>query len=948
MAFVTCTFAGSNSTNLDAHTPEGLGDTWTRHGSYSGSMQIQTNRIVCIAANAGYYASGVPSSAEYSVQATVRRVSGTGNIGPTARMSTSADTMYRVLVDGTNVVLAKRVAGSSTTLGSWAHGLSDGGEIVVKLECLDATKKVYVDGVERISSADNAITGAGRAGVVSFGIGTSSTGLHLDDFSATDAGLVAPDPPTGLTALPGDAGVDLSWTAPAGDGGSAITDYLIEYSLAGAGSWSTFADGTSTATTATVTGLTNGLLYDFRVSAVNAIGTGTPSATTAELAGGARDTWPQLGGNARRTSASVVTPSTPWRWLWSDGVDADGGSDAWRGPVPKEAFPVCGNGMLMMPRGAEGVWAWTLSTGDLAWQFQFQAGPGEFVASGAYDSVSDTFIVGCTDGRLYKFPSATGGLVTGVWSGVKSVVVGAPIRKAVLMHPTGRYAYVTAEDGSLTKVDCGTTAGAAMSVVARYQHASTAAGVRAETPATFSTNGGSTGAAKLIYCTSDGYVHAIRDSALTSGTITSGGAGGWRVAPHALTWGFPNTWDFGWPVVAERHGIVLVRCQLSHASQNAGPVAGRFPSDDAIPAAATIRTWFGTRASPGAGAAYRNLFAIDLTDGAEAFVPAVGYGAVESWVNNAPYGHLSSLPAIRIVGSDEVAYVVFRNGDNASPDYRWDGNLGEMALADDDPVATMIAGDIRFVRAGNAFAGGTGHVKVIDEQGPLVLAGTAIFHCHWAGTEGVMVTDRGDTKGLTFADPITTTDLPTVILSKTNAGTKNAATRYITDNAVGAQSHTYETPAFWVYWGIGDAPPGTPTTAAWSSGQAPRISFVHQQYLIVVGQGGDLSVFRHSGSVGGVSAPASPTGIEISAETTEGRVGVGVDVTYRFNGDSILPSGTVVVTPTDGAGSGTFSPTTLSLTQTNPGGVAVYTPNAADAGGTVDLTCTNNGGLANP
>jgi hypothetical protein len=84
---------------------------------------------------------------------------------------------------------------------------------------------------------------------------------------------------SGVTCLVSSAIVYLSWTAPA-TGGSVITDYKVEYKLnSEPTTWTTFSDGVSTAVTATVTGLTNSSLYDFRVSAINAVGTGVESDT---------------------------------------------------------------------------------------------------------------------------------------------------------------------------------------------------------------------------------------------------------------------------------------------------------------------------------------------------------------------------------------------------------------------------------------------------------------------------------------------------------------------------------------------------------------------------------------------------------------------------------------------------------------------------------------------
>jgi len=81
-----------------------------------------------------------------------------------------------------------------------------------------------------------------------------------------------PGAPTSVVGSSGDSQISLVWSAPTSSGGSSITDYVVQYSSNTGTTWSTFADGTSTTTTATITGLTNGASYTFRVSAVNSFG----------------------------------------------------------------------------------------------------------------------------------------------------------------------------------------------------------------------------------------------------------------------------------------------------------------------------------------------------------------------------------------------------------------------------------------------------------------------------------------------------------------------------------------------------------------------------------------------------------------------------------------------------------------------------------------------------
>jgi len=59
--------------------------------------------------------------------------------------------------------------------------------------------------------------------------------------------------------------VRLRWTAPRASG---ITDYVVQYSTNGGATWTTASEGVSKVTTATITGLQNGVAHTFRVAAV--------------------------------------------------------------------------------------------------------------------------------------------------------------------------------------------------------------------------------------------------------------------------------------------------------------------------------------------------------------------------------------------------------------------------------------------------------------------------------------------------------------------------------------------------------------------------------------------------------------------------------------------------------------------------------------------------------
>ena len=106
-------------------------------------------------------------------------------------------------------------------------------------------------------------------------IGTSCTMLSQPALGAA----TVPGAPTNVTATPGNGSITATWTAPANDGGSPLTDYLI----CAYGPGGTCQQPSATSTTTTITGLTNGTSYAILLAAQNAVGygpTGTsPTAT---------------------------------------------------------------------------------------------------------------------------------------------------------------------------------------------------------------------------------------------------------------------------------------------------------------------------------------------------------------------------------------------------------------------------------------------------------------------------------------------------------------------------------------------------------------------------------------------------------------------------------------------------------------------------------------------
>jgi Fibronectin type III domain len=115
------------------------------------------------------------------------------------------------------------------------------------------------------------LTANGIAGT--YTVTATAPGLPVATFTETNTGPTAPCVPAIGTAVAGDGSATVSWTAPASNGGVALTGYTV---MASPGNATVTVGGS--ATSAVVPGLANGTSYTFTVQANNSVGSSPPSA----------------------------------------------------------------------------------------------------------------------------------------------------------------------------------------------------------------------------------------------------------------------------------------------------------------------------------------------------------------------------------------------------------------------------------------------------------------------------------------------------------------------------------------------------------------------------------------------------------------------------------------------------------------------------------------------
>ena len=261
--------------------------TWTAPASNGGS------------AISGYtvtpYIGGVAQTTQtFNSAATTETVTGLTNgtaytftvvainaVGPSAQSGYS-NSVTPVTVPGAPTI-GTATGGNASAVVTWTDPSSNGGATITSYVVTP-----YIGGAAQTaqsfssSATSGTVTGLTNGTTYTFTVAAINSAGESAQSAASNSvtPVTTPGAPTIGTATGGNASATVTWTAPASNGGATITSYVVTPYTSVGNVAQTAQTFNSAATTETVSGLTNGTAYYFKVAAINSVGTGNQSGSS--------------------------------------------------------------------------------------------------------------------------------------------------------------------------------------------------------------------------------------------------------------------------------------------------------------------------------------------------------------------------------------------------------------------------------------------------------------------------------------------------------------------------------------------------------------------------------------------------------------------------------------------------------------------------------------------